>query len=236
MLEVSDVSKTYPKRETPTLSSVSFAIEKGEAAALIGENGAGKTTLIRILSTIMQPNKGTVYLNGHNVLEDISYSKQRTSVLFSGDCSLYDRLTGRENILYYAQLNGIKRSDSISELDNIIKELALTDFIDQKISSYSRGQKQRTAIARSLITNPDFLILDEPSTGLDIIGIKSVTEILNRLKKNGKTILFSSHNVDEIFNCADRILVLHHGKIRCNLKIDEYIGAYGRDFTLLIKN
>jgi ABC-type multidrug transport system ATPase subunit len=95
--------------------------------------------------------------------------------------------------------------------------------------------KQRTALARTLITNPDFVILDEPSTGLDIIACNSVKRIINRLKENGKTVLFSSHNSDEVFACADRITVIHKGKISCNMPNIEYQNKHGNDLTCYIK-
>jgi len=217
------------------LDHVSFVLGRGEAAALVGENGAGKTTLIRILSQIFQPDSGFFLLEG--LRSDLSSAeiKKKTGTLFSGEGGLYDRLSAEENIRYYADLNGISRNRYRWMLETLVHELSLSEFLYERVSTYSRGMKQRTAIARTLITDPDFIILDEPSTGLDVIAAESVKKIINRLKQNGKTILFSSHSTDEIFSCADRIIVIHNGKINCDMKTELYEASYGRDFTCFIK-
>jgi sodium transport system ATP-binding protein len=235
MLNVTEICKSFPQKKEMVLSDVSFSINKGEAAALVGENGAGKTTLIRILSLILKADKGTVSLDGISFNEDQYYIKNRTGTLFSGDGALYDRLSAKENILYYARLNGIKKNEYSKMLEMLTEELSLSAFIDDKVSTFSRGMKQRTAIARTLITDPDFVILDEPSTGLDIIACNSVKKIINRLRQNGKTVLFSSHSTDEIFSCADRIIVIHKGKINCDTTAELYQAEHGRDLTFFIK-
>ena len=235
MLEVKNIYKSFPQKKELVLSDISFSINRGEAVALVGENGAGKTTLIRLLSLILKPDKGDMTLNSAKYNEAPGYIKEKTGTLFSGDGSLYDRLSARENILYYARLNGTSKPAYTLMLEQLIEELALSDFIDYRVSTFSRGMKQRTAIARTLITDPDFVILDEPSTGLDIIAADSVKKIITRLKESGKTVLFSSHNTDEIFCCADRIIVIHKGKINCDMTVDRYIAEHGRDLTHYIK-
>ncbi len=217
------------------LDHVSFVLNRGEAAALVGENGAGKTTLIRILSQIFKPDYGFFTLDG--VRSDISSSdiKNKTGILFSGDGGLYDRLSAEENIKYYAELNSISKSSYNRMLEILVQELSLSEFLHDRVSTFSRGMKQRTAIARTLITDPDFIILDEPSTGLDVIAAESVKKIIYRLKQNGKTLLFSSHSTDEIFSCADRIIIIHNGKINCDMQRESYEALYGRDLTCFIK-
>ncbi|HNX23577.1 MAG TPA: ABC transporter ATP-binding protein [Spirochaetota bacterium] len=217
------------------LSDISFSINKGEAVALVGENGAGKTTLIRILSLILKPDKGSASLDNISFSDNPGYIKNRTGTLFSGDGALYDRLSAKENILYYAQLNGVKKTVYNRMLETLTDDLSLKDFINDKVSTFSRGMKQRTALARTLITNPDFVILDEPSTGLDIIACNSVKKIINGLKAGGKTVLFSSHSTDEIFSCADRIIVIHKGKINCDKTSGSYQSEHGKDLTFYIK-
>ncbi len=120
-------------------------------------------------------------------------------------------------------------------LEILVSELSLSEFLHDRVSTFSRGMKQRTAIARTLITDPDFIILDEPSTGLDVIAAESVKKIINRLKQTGKTLLFSSHSTDEIFSCADRIIIIHNGKINCDKQRESYEALYGRDLTCFIK-
>ena len=217
------------------LDDVSFVLNRGEATALVGENGAGKTTLIRVLSQIFKPDRGFFSLDG--VRSDMSPEdiKNKTGTLFSGEGGLYDRLSAEENIRYYAELNSISRTGYQTMLETLVHELSLSEFLNERVSTFSRGMKQRTAIARTLITDPDFIILDEPSTGLDVIAAESVKKIIYRLKQNGKTLLFSSHSTDEIFSCADRIIIIHNGKINCDKQTESYVASYGRDLTCFIK-
>jgi sodium transport system ATP-binding protein len=235
MLSVTAVSKGFPLKKEKALSDISFAIGKGEAVALVGENGAGKTTLIRILSLILQPDSGSISLDSVDYSENPGYVKSRTGTLFSGDGSLYDRLSAKENIEYYAQLNGVPKSRFDAMLELLTAELSLASFLNEKVGTFSRGMKQRTAIARTLISDPAFVILDEPSTGLDIIASESVKKIIARLKADGKTVLFSSHNLDEIFDCADRIIIVHKGRIVCDKSVKVFRKERGTDLTYYIK-
>ncbi len=235
MLKVSEIYKSFPQKKGMVLSDISFSINKGEAVALVGENGAGKTTLIRILSLILRPDKGCISLNDMKYNEAPGYIKSKTGTLFSGDGSLYDRLSARENILYYAQLNGIHKTECDKMLEILTDELSISNFLNDRVSTFSRGMKQRTAIARTLITDPDFIMLDEPSTGLDVIASDSVKNIITRLKNSGKTVLFSSHSIDEIFSCADRIIVIHKGKINCDKTVESFQSEHGNDLTFYIK-
>jgi sodium transport system ATP-binding protein len=235
MLQVSEIYKSFPQKKGMVLSDISFSIKKGEAVALVGENGAGKTTLIKILSLILKPDKGFISLNNINFNENPGYIRSKTGTLFSGDGSLYDRLSARENILYYAQLNGVHKIKYNKMLEMLTDELSISNFLNDKVSTFSRGMKQRIAIARTLITDPDFIILDEPSTGLDIIASDSVKKIITRLKDSGKTVLFSSHNIDEIFSCASRILIVHKGKINCEKTIESFQSEHGKDLTFYFR-
>jgi sodium transport system ATP-binding protein len=236
MLTVSGIRKSFPKKKGMVLSDISFTINKGEAVALIGENGAGKTTLIRIFSLILRPDAGSFSLKTTSFDADPGYIRSKTGTLFSGDGSLYDRLSARENILYYARLNGMARRDFDTALATLTDELAIGPFLDDRVSTFSRGMKQRTALARALITDPDFVILDEPSTGLDVIASDSVKTIIGRLRDAGKTVLISSHSVDEIFSCADRILILHRGRINCDMTAAGFQSEHGRDLGFYIKD
>lgn len=235
MLKVHEISKSFSQGKGMVLKDVSFSINKGDVVALVGENGAGKTTLIRILSLILKPDKGYISLNNIKLDEDPEFIKSKTGTLFSGDGSLYDRLSAKENILYYAQLNGIPKPEFEGMLEILVNELSLSSFLNDKVSTFSRGMKQRTAIARTLVTDPDFIILDEPSTGLDFIASYSVKKIITRLKNSGKTVLFSSHSIDEIFSCADRIIVLHKGEICCDKTAESFQSEHGRDLSFYIR-
>lgn len=234
MLEVTNICKSFPGRKDPALLNVSFAVNPGEAVAIVGENGAGKTTLIRILSMILKPDRGAVTFNRVDSRVSPGYFRQRTGTLFSGDGSLYDRLTAEENILYHAKLNGIDRNKYHEIREVLFNELAISHFAAERVSTFSRGMKQRTAIAKTLITDPELVILDEPSTGLDIIASEVIKGIINRLKESGKTVLFSSHNTGEVFTCADRIIVIHKGYVNCDMPASSYITAHGTDLSVYI--
>jgi sodium transport system ATP-binding protein len=167
--------------------------------------------------------------------EDPAYVKSKTGTLFSGEGSLYDRLSAKENIEYYARLNGIPKSKFNGMLELLTEELSLASFLNENVGTFSRGMKQRTAIARTLIADPAFVILDEPSTGLDIIASESVKKMIARLKADGKTVLFSSHNLDEIFTCADRIIIIHKGRIACDKPVKAFGSDRAKDLTYYIK-
>lgn len=235
MLKVNEICKSFPEKKGMVLSDISFTINNGEAVSLVGENGAGKTTLIRILSLILKPDRGSISYNDLELDESPELIKSKTGTLFSGDGSLYDRLTAKENILYHARLNGVNKKECDMMLELLVDELSLSGFLNDRVSTFSRGMKQRTAIARTLITDPYFVILDEPSTGLDILACEAVKKIITRLKGSGKTVLFSSHNTDEIFSCADRIAVIHKGKINCDKTVESFLSAHGRDLTFYIR-
>ena len=235
MLSVVSVSKGFPPKKEKILTDLSFSMDRGEVVALVGENGAGKTTLIRLLSMVLQPDGGTLSLDAVKYRENPAYVKSKIGTLFSGDGSLYDRLSAKENIEYYARLNGIPRAAFNATLELLTEELSLAGFLNQRVGTFSRGMKQRTAIARTLIADPAFVILDEPSTGLDIIASQSIKRIIARLKAGGKTVLFSSHNVDEIFACADRIIILHKGRIVCDKPVESFRKDRGAALTSYIE-
>jgi len=236
MLELRGISKGFPPKKKHVLTDISFSIPAGQPVALVGENGAGKSTLIRILSQILKPDSGMVSLDGVGMHENPAYLKSRTGTLFSGESSLYDRLTARENIIYHARLNGIPLPRYTEHLERLITELSLSAYIDDRVATFSRGMKQRTAIARTLITDPDLVILDEPSTGLDILAMESVKAIISRLRNRGKTVLFSSNFTDEILACADRVIILHAGKITCDSPVAAFRTEGGKNVTDYLRN
>lgn len=236
MLELCGICKSFPAKKEMVLTDISFSVKKGEVVALVGENGAGKSTLVRILSQILRPDAGSISLDTVSFNEDPEYMKNRTGTLFSGESSLYDRLSARENIIYHARLNGIPKATYEPDLKLLIEELSLSHYIDDRASTFSRGMKQRTAIARTLITDPEFIILDEPSSGLDIIAKDSVKAIISRLKKSGKTVLFSSHSLDEILSCADRVIILHAGQIVCDSPVELFQSGRGKDITSYLRD
>ncbi|MBP8705389.1 MAG: ATP-binding cassette domain-containing protein, partial [Candidatus Cloacimonas sp.] len=184
----------------------------GEIVCLLGVNGAGKTTTMRVLSTIFQPSEGTAEIQGWDIKKHPNKVRENIGFL-SGDTGLYDRLSGREFITYFGRLYSIA--------DNIIKQrisematlLDMNEFLDKKIEFLSSGMKQKVSIVRSIIHYPPVMIFDEPTAGLDILTSRNIISFMRDCKKRGKCVLFSTHIMREAERLADRIVLIHKGKI-----------------------
>lgn len=211
MLSVSNISKKFGN--FTALDNVSFEIKTGEIFGLLGENGAGKTTMLRILSTIMKPTEGTAVVSDYDILKESDEVRSNIGILFGGETGLYERLTARENIRYFGELNDM----NLSEINKRTKELAkifdMEDYMDKKVGGFSKGMKQKTSFARSIVHNPKVLLFDEPTSGLDVTAINEVHNFIVNAKKEGKTVIFSSHTMSEVEKLCDRIAILHKGKI-----------------------
>ncbi|HBY38360.1 MAG TPA: ABC transporter, partial [Alteromonas sp.] len=180
-----------------SVENVSFHCSSGEVLGLLGPNGAGKTTTLRMLSTALKPDAGDITIDGTNVVKTPVIARKMIGFL-SGSTGLYGRLTGRENIAYFGQLHGM----SAAQIDTKIAELAdvldLHSFLDRKCENFSTGMKQKTAIARAVVHDPKVVILDEPTTGLDIMAAQTVLDFIQRLKEKGVPVIFSTHHLDEV--------------------------------------
>ena len=224
MIELNNLYKSYNKKAV--INNLSLHISDGETVALVGKNGAGKTTLIRLISGTVKPDSGTVsYEKAHSI-----------GVLLGGDINLYGNLTGFEILYYFGELYGMNSrriKNRISELD---KELNIKHYLTKKCHTFSRGMKQKVAFAISVMHNPDILLLDEPSTGLDIEASADVISFINYLKKDGKTILLVSHNVYEISELSDKIVFLNNGKIEKQIEAKDFFTPYADfDNGILLK-
>jgi len=216
MIQIESVTKNFRKKEGrgilggiffarykqfSALNNVTFSIQKGETIGLLGPNGAGKTTLIKILAGILQPTSGKITIFGKP-----PEHQQHQIGLVLGPTLIYRRITGYDNLEYYGKLYGVKNlNDKISELSNL---LGLHKWLDEYVEHYSEGMKMKITLARALLHDPELLILDEPTTGLDI---HTTHDIHKRIRKLGKTILLTTHDVEEARILADRILILRNG-------------------------
>ncbi len=214
MISVCDLWKSF--KTTSVLSGTSFHIKKGETIGLLGANGAGKTTLFRIMCGLMQPEDGMVYLNNKSP-QNISQSD--LAVFFGGSARVYDRLTARENITYFAKLNSVETKLIRERIDFFSSLLSMEAYLDRRSMNFSHGMKQKTALVRMIVTDPEILLLDEPTTGMDIPSIESVLTFVKNCSGQGKTILYSSHSVHELEKICDRIIILHNGMITDSLSI-----------------
>lgn len=213
MIEICGITKKFLRQDKAAVDNVSFEVKAGEVTALLGENGAGKTTTLRILSALLAPDRGSCIVAGIDVHSSPAAAKSRMGILLGGETGLYDRLTARENIAYFASLHSIPRKVQQERIEQISETLGLDSYLDKRCGEFSRGMKQKTSFARALIHDPEVIILDEPTTGLDLYSSLTVREFIIRCREQGRTILFSSHNTDEVRRIADRIVIIHGGKI-----------------------
>lgn len=215
MIQLKNVKKQFNNRLV--LDTISFSVPKGEITALLGANGAGKSTIIRLISTIYKQDEGEIIIDGLNTLKEPEKVRKKIGVLLGGDVYLYNSLTARENIQYFAELQGIEKDEIKNKIEELVKVFQMEEYIDTRVEKFSRGMKQKVAFARAIIHSPDILILDEPSTGLDIEAIMMVRSFIKECQKEGRTILLSTHNMNEIELC-DNYVFLKEGKIKAQGK------------------
>ena len=227
MLRVENLTKKFKK--VTAVDNVSFEVNPGEIIGLLGENGAGKTTTLRMLATMLKPTSGNAMIDGYNIIDNPNKIRERIGILFGGDVALYDRLTGRENMIYFAKLNGMSDLEADQAVNKITSELEMSDYIDRPVGKYSRGMKQKVSLARSIIHQPDAVLFDEPSTGLDVLSSKLIHDFILKCKKDNKAIVFSSHNMYETEKLCDRIIIIHKGKIVASGTIEQLKKDYQKD-------
>lgn len=196
-----------------SVQDVSFSCDKGQVLGLLGPNGAGKTTTLRMLSTALKPDAGEVVINGQNVLEKPVIARKSIGFL-SGSTGLYGRLTGRENIAYFGQLHGLTASHIADKIEELATLLDMHAFLDRRCENFSTGMKQKTAIARAVVHDPQVVILDEPTTGLDIMAAQTVLSFIRGLKDKGVPVIFSTHHLDEVDELCDLVTVIDRGTTR----------------------
>lgn len=227
MLRVENLTKKFKK--VTAVDNVSFEVNPGEIIGLLGENGAGKTTTLRMLATMLKPTSGNAMIDGYNIIDNPNKIRERIGILFGGDVALYDRLTGRENMIYFAKLNGMSDLEADQAVNKITSELEMSDYIDRPVGKYSRGMKQKVSLARSIIHQPDVMLFDEPSTGLDVLSSKLIHDFILKCKKDNKAIVFSSLNMYETEKLCDRIIIIHKGKIVASGTIEQLKKDYQKD-------
>jgi sodium transport system ATP-binding protein len=210
MIEAKDLKKSFGKVQA--LRSVSFRAEDGKITGILGPNGAGKTTTLRILYGILRPDAGSASVDGIDVRQSTIEAQQRLGVLPESH-GLYPRLTARENIRYYGQLQGVDGKTVERKILQLVKMLEMEDFIDRATEGFSTGQRSKVAIARALIHDPNNVVLDEPTSGLDVMSTRSMRSFIRRLRDEGKCVLFSSHIMQEVSLLCDQIVVIAKGEV-----------------------
>ncbi len=226
MLEVHDLHKAFGK--VKAVDGVSFRAADGQITGLLGPNGAGKTTTLRMLYTLMKPDRGQVRIDGIDGHARSLDARRRMGVLPDAK-GLYKRLTCRENIEYFGRLQGLDETTLQQRTDELIRALDLTEVADRKAEGYSQGQRVKTAIARALVHAPQNVLLDEPTNGLDVMSTRAMRQFLLGLRKAGHCVLFSSHIMQEVAALCDRIVVIAHGRVVADGTADELRAQTDRD-------
>ncbi|CAH9061712.1 ABC transporter ATP-binding protein NatA [Pseudoalteromonas holothuriae] len=193
-----------------SVQNVSFSCSQGEVLGLLGPNGAGKTTTLRMLSTALTPDSGHIHINGQNIVKKPLIGRKSIGFL-SGSTGLYGRLSARENVEYFAKLHGLKGKTLKLRCEALFDMLDMTSFLDKRAEHLSTGMKQKASIARAVVHQPDVVVLDEPTTGLDIMTTQTVINFIRGLKNNGTPVIFSTHHLDEVALLCDRICVIDKG-------------------------
>ncbi|WP_027308833.1 ATP-binding cassette domain-containing protein [Caloramator sp. ALD01] len=224
MIEVIGLTKKF--KEVTAVDNVSFKVDKGEIVGLLGENGAGKTTTLRMISTMLKPTSGTAKICGLDLVNEPDKVRKKIGILFGGEVGLYDRLTARENIKYFADLSGLSSEEANKNIEFLAEMLDMKEYIDRRVGKFSRGMKQKVAIARSIVHNPDVMLFDEPTIGLDVSSSAIVQDFILDCKKKGRAIIFSSHSMREVERLCDRVVIIHKGRIVYDGKIEDLRREY----------
>jgi ABC-2 type transport system ATP-binding protein len=221
-IEVEDLRRAYrvktgvfrrTAKEVIAVDGISFQVDSGELFGLLGPNGAGKTTTVKMLTTLLLPTGGTARVAGFDILRQAQEIRRRIGFIFGGERGLYWRLSGYDNLRYFASLYQVEPRLAKKRIPQLLELVGLEERADEKVEGYSRGMKQRLHVARTLLHDPSLLFLDEPTIGLDPVGARKLRQVIRNLQAERKTILLTTHYMFEADALCDRIGVIDHGRI-----------------------
>lgn len=222
VIEVRDLRREYvtrrgvwkrEKRVVKAVDGISFEVQRGEIFGLLGQNGAGKTTTIKMLTTLLAPTDGVCKVLGCNTFGEEKRIRTRINFIFGGELGVYRRLSARDNLRYFSNLYLIPRKEQDERIQKILELVDLAERADDLAETYSKGMIQRLQIARGLINDPEILFMDEPTVGLDPVGARMLRDIIRRLKEEGRTVLLTTHNLAEVEELCDRLVIINKGKV-----------------------
>ena len=222
MITANDLHKSFKTRAgvVNAVDGVSFTARDGEITGLLGPNGAGKTTTLRMLYTLMQPERGNITIDGLDAAREPEAVRRALGVLPDAR-GVYKRLTARENIAYFGELHGMPKADIARRTQLLSAALDMDDILDRQTEGFSQGQRTKTAIARALVHDPKNVILDEPTNGLDVMTTRAMRGFLQQLKGEGRCVIFSSHIMQEVAALCDRIVIIAKGRVVASGSADE---------------
>ena len=222
VIVLTDLTKKYGN--FTAVDHISLSICKGEIFGLLGPNGAGKSTTILMMLGLTEPTSGKVEICGIDSPTNPIEVKKRIGYL-PEDLGFYDEMTGLENLVYTALLNGLSKREAEEKAKELMQRVGLSEQANKKTGKYSRGMRQRLGLADVLIKNPEIIILDEPTSGIDPAGIQEFIELIRNLSRvHSLTVLFSSHNLDQVQKACDRVGLFNHGKLLAQLDLEEMEG------------
>jgi len=210
MIVVNNLRKSFGK--VKAVNGVSFEARDGEITGLLGPNGAGKTTTLRMLYSLLPPDEGEILIDGLDPRRDAMEIK-RTLGVVPDHRGLYGRLTARENISYYGELHGMSRQQIGQRIGQLVETLDMADFIDRRTEGFSQGQRVKVAIARAMVHEPQTVLLDEPSNGLDVMSTRALRDYVRGLRSAGRSVVLSTHIMQEVAALCDRIVIIAKGAV-----------------------
>lgn len=215
MINAQNLTKLFRDKkrgEIRAADDITFRAEPGRIYGLLGANGAGKTTTLRLLATLLKPTSGSATVAGFDVEREPE--KVRANVGFlAASTALYGRLTAREMIAYFGRLNGLSELDLRSRIQRLADDLDMHEFLDRRCEKFSTGMKQKTSIARTLVHDPEVMIFDEPTLGLDVMTSRAIVKFVRDCRDRGKTVVYSTHIMSEVEKLCDVVGIIHDGRL-----------------------
>lgn len=222
VIEVKNLTRDYTttegwflrkKKTIRAVDHIDFEVKEGEIFGLLGENGAGKTTTIKMLITLLAPTEGECRVLGFDTYKEAEKVRKNINFVFGGEMGVYRRLSARDNLLYFAGLYKIKGKEAKKRTEELLRLVELEEAADRLVETYSKGMIQRLQIARGLINNPGIIFMDEPTVGLDPVGANMLRNIIRKMKEEGRTVLLTTHYMQEADELCDNIAIINKGKI-----------------------
>ena len=226
MIVVKNLRKSFG--DVRAVNGVSFQARDGEITGLLGPNGAGKTTTLRMLYSLLPPDEGEILIDGLDPTRDAMEIK-RTLGVVPDNRGLYSRLTARENIAYYGELHGLSRRQISERIGQLVATLDMADFIDRRTEGFSQGQRVKVAIARAMVHEPQTVLLDEPSNGLDVMSTRALRDYVRGLRSAGRSVVLSTHIMQEVAALCDRIVIIAKGEVAADGTAAELLARTGCD-------
>jgi len=222
MVEAQGLTKVFPSRKNPVraVDGITFSCERGEIFGLLGPNGAGKTTTLRMLATILTPTAGSATVAGFDVKRDPDRVREQIGFLAT-ETGLYDRFTARETIRFFGKINRLSDAEIERRTGELFSMLELEHLSDRRVGTFSTGERQKLSLARALIHDPPVLILDEPTFGLDVMAARAVVEAIRLFKRQGRTIILSTHIMRIAEKLCDQIGIIYHGRLHALGTLEE---------------